>query len=174
MVGTRTKEELLVLKAQSGSEEAFSLLYKLYQPSLLRFAFKILGDADLAQDAVQDAWITLAKTIKQLEHKAMFRARAFRAVRWRAVDQIRRQNAHEELSDDCALDEAVHSKAATSEQLAALIAQLPEQEQHTVYLFYLEELTITEIALVMEVKPGTVKSRLHSARARLRQQTKGK
>ncbi|UTW58135.1 sigma-70 family RNA polymerase sigma factor [Kordiimonas sp. SCSIO 12603] len=174
MTGTRTKEELLVLKAQAGSKEAFELLYKLYQPSLLRFAFKILGDADLAQDAMQDAWIMLARTLSELKHTSMFRARAFRAVRWRAFDLLRkRDNSHEELSDEAAVDNENESKVATSGQINALINRLPPAEKHTVYLFYLEELSIAEIAVVMETKPGTVKSRLHAARARLRQQTEG-
>ncbi len=174
MTGTRTKEELLVLKAQAGSKEAITLLYKLYQPSLLRFAFKILGDADLAQDTVQDAWILLVRTLNKLQHTSMFRARAFRAVRWRAFDTLRkRDNSHEELSEDAAIDNENETKVATAGQINALIGRLPPAERHTVYLFYLEELSIAEIALVMETKPGTVKSRLHAARARLRQQTEG-
>ncbi len=174
MTQTRTHEELLVLKTQDGSEEAFTLLYELYQPSLLRFAYKIVSDRALAQDAVQDAWILLSRTLKKLHNVSMFRARAFQAVRWRALDLLRKRGI---VADDESKAEAAETtledKWVTSDQLKTLLSSLPKAEAHTLYLFYLEELGIAEIALVLEVPAGTVKSRLNRARSRLRQRITG-
>lgn len=174
----RTQEEILVLKAQAGDARAFELLYKAYQPSLLKFAMRMLGREAAAKDAVQEAWITIARTLSALNTPSMFRARVFKAVRWRALDQLRQRPA-EPVSLDAhdGLDVAAPSGAATgmatSDQLGALISALPEPERQAIYLFYLEEMKVTEIAAVLDVPAGTVKSRLNRARGRLKTHFEG-
>lgn len=170
-VDVRAKEEKLVLAAQSGNERAFDALYRLYQPSLLRFAYRLCSDETLARDAVQDAWILTLRTMKQAFPPSAFRARVFKAVRWRALDQIRRRGAlaTEELQEDHVAD-SMPETWATGDQLRRLIKALPIGEGEAVYLFYLEDLSVAEIALIQAVPVGTVKSRLARARDRLRQQ----
>ena len=169
---TRTEEELLVLKAQDGSKRAFAVLYKSYHPSLLRFSYGICKNEQMAADAVQDAWITIMRTLHNLYETSMFRARVFKAVRWRTLDLLRKQPSGHVPFDEHAEQIAVvaSSPHATKGQLIWHIKQLPEGEQQAVYLFYLEELKLSEIAAVLEVPTGTVKSRLNRARARLREQ----
>lgn len=171
-IDTRAKEEKLVLAAQEGNERAFATLYRLYQPSLLRFSFRLCNDDALARDAVQDAWLMTLKSLKQSYPPHAFRARVFKAVRWRTLDQIRRRGRHqvpEELNEDLVADERPE-QWATGDQLRALIKALPAGEGEALYLFYLEDLSVAEIAAVQEVPAGTVKSRLARARDRLREQ----
>ena len=82
------KEYLLVLAAQKGDEKAFTFLYKFYQHSLLRFAFKISGDTQLAQEAVQNNWLNVANKLILLRDPRAFKSWLFKSVRWRVYDLI--------------------------------------------------------------------------------------
>lgn len=168
-IDTRAKEEKLVLAALVGNERAFEALYRLYQPSLLRFSHRLCNDETLARDAVQDAWMLTLRSMKQAFPPHTFRARVFKAVRWRTFDQIRRRgkNASDELFEEAIADDRPESWA-TGDQLRRLIKALPAGEGEAVYLFYLEDLSVAEIAAVQEVPTGTVKSRLARARSRLK------
>lgn len=170
-VDIRAKEEKLVLAAMAGNERAFEALYRLYQPSLLRFSFRLCSDDTLARDAVQDAWMLTLRSMKQVFPPHTFRARVFRAVRWRTFDHIRRcrKNAGEELFEETIADDNPEAWA-TSDQLRRLIKALPAGEGEALYLFYLEDLSVAEIAAIQAVPSGTVKSRLARARGRLKQQ----
>lgn len=170
-IDVRAKEEKLVLAALAGNERAFEALYRLYQPSLLRFSYRLCNDDTLARDAVQDAWMLTLRSMKQVFPPHTFRARVFKAVRWRTFDQIRRRgkNAGEELFEETVGDDQPEAWA-TGEQLRKLIKALPSGEGEALYLFYLEDLNVAEIAAIQEVPTGTVKSRLSRARGRLKQQ----
>jgi len=170
-IDTRAKEEKLVLAALAGNERAFEVLYRLYQPSLLRFSYRLCNDETLARDAVQDAWMLTLRSMKQEFPPHTFRARVFKAVRWRTFDQIRRRgkNAADELFEEAIADERPEAWA-TGDQLRRLIKALPVGEGEALYLFYLEDLSVAEIATVQGVPSGTVKSRLARARSRLKQQ----
>ena len=62
----QAEQDLMVLSAQAGNIKAFDLLYRAYQKQLLGFAYKISHDHELTRDAVQEAWIKAARTLKKL------------------------------------------------------------------------------------------------------------
>lgn len=167
MVDTRVKEERLILAAQAGDTRAFDVLYRLYQPSLLRFAYRICKSHSTAVDAVQDAWLQTLRSMSAYPASG-FRARIFKAVRWRTLDYIRRSaRIHEELNEETVEDKKP-AMWATTDQMKNMLAALPAEEGEAVYLFYLEELNVAEVALIQDVPAGTVKSRLSRARKRLK------
>lgn len=167
--------DLLVLEAQGGDEQAFGALYRHYNPGLQRFAYRFAGDEQLAKDAVQETWITLSKSLHTLKDPRGFQVWAFKTVRWRVVDQVRRRGAPtEELSEDMEGREvSAIVSLATSSQLRSHLDALPAEERSCLALFYLEELKLSEIAAVHGVPIGTVKSRLNRARKRLRSAMSG-
>ena len=165
----RYSEKLLVLKAQGGDVSAFDLLYRAYTPSLLRFAKRLTKDRELADDAVQEAWISISKTLSKLRDPSLFRAWIFKAVRWRLLDEVR-QGGDDTLSIDD-IDEPVsdsEEQKSDRDDLLDLIARLDPIEREAVYLFYLEGMKIKEIAQVMDCPEGTIKSRLNRAREQLK------
>lgn len=176
LLGTdRSKEDLLVLAAQGGNMRAFELLYRHYHKPLLRFAYRLSGDEALAHDALQEAWITLSKTLTKLNDPRGFRVWAYKTVRWRVTDQVRRRGQTPEPFDEL-IDSPTpekHSEDITSDQLRAHINRLPEDDRHTITLFYLGELSLAEISAVLDVPVGTVKSRLNRARNSLREKIAG-
>ncbi|MCG8572473.1 MAG: sigma-70 family RNA polymerase sigma factor [Spirochaetes bacterium] len=167
----RASEELLVLSAQTGNSKAFNILFKCYNSSLLRFALKICNDSTLAAEAVQEAWINCARNLKKLQDPRAFRSWMYQLVRWRAIDQIRKIRLKQIPFDEAGTDQNdFNSQKSTidNEDLKSLINQLPAIDQQAIYLFYYEEMKISEIAVVLKIPSGTVKSRLNRARNTLK------
>ena len=168
----QAEEDLLVLAAQSGNQKAFNLIVKRYHQPLLRFAFKISGDEQIAQDAVQEAWIKTTSGIRKLRDPRILKSWLYRLVRWRTTDLIRktvRLNQSTEEFDESQHMDVVESTIDESEELNAAINRLPSLEKQMIHLFYLDELKVTEIASVLEIPSGTIKSRLNRARKLLKQ-----
>jgi len=170
----RAREDLLVLAAQDGDRQAFAHLFRAYHAPLARFAFRLCGDEQLAIDAVQESWISLSRTLRTLDDPRAFRLWAYKTVRWRTIDLLRRQGARTEpLSDDLPIEETMEQQIATGDQVNRFMKGLPRAEKVALTLFYLHEMTLAEIASVEGVPVGTVKSRLNRARERLRGQMTG-
>lgn len=174
MQTNRAKEDLLVISAQNGDHRAFEALYRMHNSALQRFAYRLSGDETLALDAVQDAWLTLSRSLRKLRDPRGFRVWAYKTVRWRVTDRARQRGAATKSLEDVA-EVAVETREpdATSGQIASHLAALPTEERQVLALFYLDELKMAEIAGILEVPLGTIKSRLNRAKARLRQQMQG-
>lgn len=169
----QAEEDLVVMQAQLGSQAALGLLYRHYQVRLARFAYRLCSDDELAKDAVQEAWLHIAKRLRKLENPKIFRSWLYRAVRWRVLDALRKRSRYEEHCDS---EHDLNEMAApdlgddSSHSLASLIKFLPKLESEIVHLFYLEEMKMREIALILDIPQGTVKSRLYRARETLKAQ----
>lgn len=168
--------DLLVLEAQNGNEKAFECLIAFFHPQLVKFAINFSGNHALAKDAVQDAWINISKKLKSLKDPRAFKSWIFRAVRWRLLDLIKAKSYQFEVSEnsdlnvESSLSVELDESALENQLLRKLINNLDEHERVVIFLFYLAELPLTEIALVLEIPTGTVKSRLDRARNNLRKQ----
>lgn len=166
----QAEHDLLVLAAQDGARDAFEALVRHHHRSLLRFALGLCDSPALAQDAVQDAWITVARRLRRLDDPRAFRSWIFRAVRWRTLDLLRRADARAARLEDVpepSDDGRGVAASQTEVDLVAAIEALEPIDRQALDLFYVAGLSIAEIAGVLEIPPGTVKSRLHRARTRL-------
>ncbi|TQV72217.1 RNA polymerase sigma factor [Aliikangiella marina] len=168
----QAEEDLLVLAAQAGNRKAFNLIVKRYHQPLLRFAFKICGDEQIAQDAVQESWIKTTSGIRKLDDPRVLKSWLYRLVRWRTTDIVRKSaqiNQSSEEFDESQYAQQLESTIDQSEELEAAISRLPPLEKQMIHLFYLDELKVSEIASVLETPIGTIKSRLNRARKLLKQ-----
>jgi RNA polymerase sigma factor (sigma-70 family) len=159
--------ELLVLSAQQNNSVAMEQLVKHFHPMLLRFAIRLTQNSANAQDVVQDVWIKTAKNIRQLRDPRAFKSWIFRAVRWQVADFFRSNKVVQELishETPVKLDE----QALNHQMLSKAINQLNPDDAQVIHLFYLAEMTLQEIANVMEIPVGTVKSKLYRSRAALK------
>lgn len=164
---------LLVIAVQAGDKDALNRLAQHYHKALLRFAYKLCADEQLASDIVQDVWLETSKTLQRLQEPRAFKSWIFRAVRWRCIDQLRRlqreeqyqkeqrQSQGEDLLDNGPPD-------ASNQAVIKFINQLPATEREVLHLFYLEESSVQEVAVILNVPAGTVKSRLNRARNKLK------
>lgn len=167
--------ELLVLKAQGGDDHAFSELYELWAPDLRRLAMVEVERAGPADDVAQDAWVTIAKSLRRLDDPACFPSWAFRILKRRCADWIRRQQLDRIRADALATTVAdethplPYSEPDTVIVLREVIGRLDRDARTLLHLFYEQEFPVAEIAEVLDVPVGTVKSRLFALRETLKQ-----
>lgn len=177
---SRLFDEYLAAAAQTGDRGAFGRLAERWQPKLLAHAWRLMGEVEAARDVVQDAWVDIARGLVRLDDPSLFPAWAYRIVSRRAADAIDQRTRVRRL--DAALaaeappvdDTAKRMEtAADAAPLARAIAALPAEQRAAVGLFYLEDLSVAEVAVALSVPVGTVKTRLMHARAKLRAALKG-
>lgn len=144
-------------------------MYQVFHPGLLRFAYQLSGDPQLAFDAAQDAWLSTIKALRRLHDPRAFASWLFRATKWRVRD-LQRSNARFELTEPGDLSGSVDLEQVTQDSFGQLIEQLPLLQKQLLLLFYQQGFSLQEIALIQEVPLGTVKSRLNRARNTLKQQ----
>lgn len=161
--------DALVLAAQGGNAAAFTMLVRYLQPGLLRFSYHICNDQQMAKDAVQEVWLACSRTLRRLDDPRALKSWLHRAVRWRTLDLLRkqqRQKQHDSEADEPLLE--VEEYQAELSTLAKEMQVLPALERQALHLFYLEDLSIKEISTVLGIPSGTVKSRLNRARNSLK------
>jgi len=173
----RVFDEYLVVLSQSGSSEALDGLARRWTPRLLRYAARVLGgssdDAETAHDVVQEVWIGVIRGLRGLRDPAQFPAWIYGITTRKCADVIRTNIRRRRLDADSAGGRSREETGLTPEHqidLATAIRGLPLTHRAVVHLFYREEMSVEEIASILEIPVGTVKSRLHSARATLREQ----
>lgn len=164
-----------MLRAQHGDSAAWQELVRSCNALLFAHAVTLLGNSDTAQDAVQDAWMAALRGIRRLQDPAHFRAWIMRIVSNKCADHIRRMQrrraATKALTEDAipAFDPAVAAQAVDEiDALRQGLRQLPPDRRALLTMLYLRSMRIAEIAVVLDVPPGTVKSRLYHAREQLR------
>jgi RNA polymerase sigma-70 factor (ECF subfamily) len=172
----QTLTEYLVLGAQGGDAGAFAQLYAAWSADLRRFATVRLGRTDAVDEVSQDAWIAISGGLRRLDDPACFPSWALRIVERRCCDWLRRRRADatEPLTDPwierLAAPDSFAEEADDVTRLRAAIARLDPDSRSLLHLFYEQELPVAELAAVLDVPLGTVKSRLHTLRENLRRQ----
>ncbi|MEO8276572.1 MAG: sigma-70 family RNA polymerase sigma factor [Thermoanaerobaculia bacterium] len=176
----RLLDEYLAAAARAGDREAFGRLAERWQPKLLSHAYRLIGEVEAARDVVQDAWADIVRGLARLDDVALFPAWAYRIVSRRAADAIRKRSRGRRLNaavsaEGRTVDDAPArmEAAADAQPLAKAIASLPPDQRAAVALFYLEDLSVAEVAAATGVPVGTVKTRLMHARTKLRSTLKG-
>ncbi len=116
----QAEEDLLVLAAQDGNQKAFNMIYQRYQKSLLRYAFKVCNNREISQDAVQEAWLKLAKSIRKLDDPSALRSWLYRLVRFCSIDLMRtlnRNKVNEEIFEEGRYSDANEENLSDSDEL---------------------------------------------------------
>ena len=169
-------DELLLIEAQTGNLAAAERLAKRWQPRLLRTARRYTQNEEMAREAVQETWIAIHRGLGGLEDTSRFPAWAFRILRYKSVDLIRkqqrrRQNEYDEVEG---VDVSIGTDMAeTRLALNQAFAALNEDLRFTAILFFGEGLNLAETAEAAGIPVGTVKSRLHTARKLMQSSLKG-
>jgi RNA polymerase sigma-70 factor (ECF subfamily) len=169
------EDELLALRCQLGDRDAFDALIQRWNDPLWRYLRRVAGDDQPAQELAQETWLRVVRGIPTLRDPSRLRAWLFGIARRVAMDSLRHQYAaarHGDVADIADMDVAAAVDADTShDDLAAMedeLQRLPIVEREVLTLFYLKELSLGEVADVLRVPVGTVKSRLFRARHLLR------
>ena len=166
---------LLVLRCQTGDEQAFAQLFREFSQRTLGYLRGLVGEA--ADDVQQDVWLAVYRSIRTLSNARAFRTWLFRTTRHRAIDFLRSRRREKELLEGVALEAAAVNEAELDDagaqfdeaDLDAALEVLPPAQREVLLLRYRDDLSYAEIALVVGCAIGTVRSRLHHARLRLQE-----
>jgi RNA polymerase sigma factor (sigma-70 family) len=162
-------DEVLVLYAQDGRREALDRLASRWRARHYAHARRLLGSADQAADAVQEAWISIVRGLHRLQDPSRFPAWSYAIVTRRCQDQLRKRSRSKESPLADSVEPEAPAELRGIEDLRAGLNALPREQRATVALFYRDGLTVSEIADAMKIPIGTVKTRLFHARRLLRQ-----
>jgi RNA polymerase sigma factor (sigma-70 family) len=170
------QDELLVFRCQDGEADALSELVERWNGRLVAHACRLTGERENAAEAVQEAWMAIVRGIRRLDDPARFRSWAYRIVTHKAVDRVRlakRQRRTLHAAARSAEAPAAVDQMEEADDVALLragLARLSGDRRAILTMFYLEEMPLTEIAEALGVPVGTVKSRLHHARLKLKEE----
>lgn len=165
----------LVVRVRLGDRRAADLLLRRYLRSCRAVALAVTGSEADADDACQDAFVTAIERIDSCRDPARFGAWLLRIVRNRARNLLRHEKVRwsDPLEENAAAGASSASAELESEelrqQLSAALGTLPQVQREVVLLYDLEGWKHEEIASLLELPQGTVRSHLHYARRRLRE-----
>lgn len=176
-------DEALMRQVQADDPAAFGALYDRFAAPAFRVAVGIARSRSYADDAVQEAFLSLWRTRSRYSPElGTVSGWVMGIVRNRAIDLIRKQNRH-----DCSWDstghpaeepltaaDAVEDEVAERDdaaRLRAALAALPEAQREVIALAYFGELSMTEIADRLSLPVGTVKGRMRLGLDKLRHDT---
>lgn len=167
----------LVEAVQAGDPDAFAALVRRFQDMAVGYGYSLLGDHQLAEDVAQEAFLTAYLHLSTLRQSAAFPGWLRRIVE-RQAHQLRRRQVDWlplETVVDCAATTpeppVLIEQGEVREQLNVALAALPEAQRMVVALFYISDYSLQEISAFLGIPVGTVKSRLHTARERLKRST---
>ena len=170
----RARDELLVVRCQLGERDAFAELVARWYRPLWTFIWRLNGDAGRTDDLTQEVWIRVVRGLPALRSPGQFPSWVFRIARRTVVDDLRATHRQVEVSADAEVDETaappdrddVDALLARID-LSQALARLRLNDRETVVLFHLNGLRLEEVAEILDVPVGTVKSRLHRSRRQL-------
>jgi RNA polymerase sigma-70 factor (ECF subfamily) len=170
----RARDELLVLRCQSGEPAAIAELIAQFERPLRYYLLKLLGDEDRAYDVLQEVWLTVVRTIRQLVEPAALRVWLYRLAHGVAVDSIRRRRVRQDAEQERAAPEDAAEAdpeftTIDGHAIHRALDELPPLQREALVLFFLEDLSLEDIADVLRCPVGTVKSRLYYAKRALRE-----
>lgn len=167
-------EEQLIKRALNGDDQAFNELIQPYIIKLKKTAYLLLHDHNLAEDAVQEALIQAYKYLPRFNPEQAKFYTWINKITIHMVGKIKRRrrfkitNLSELTIDDSKSPDTQAILNEEYEQLYQSVLKLSFKYQTVITLFYYQELSVEEIAQTLNIHTGTVKSRLHQARKKLR------
>lgn len=157
---------LHVAGARLGRQQDFAALVRLTGQRLLAHARRLTDDSETAHDVVQESWAAIAKGLAGLRDDREFVPWAMAIVTRAAARDLHGRIRAREMVANYAREQA--EPGVSPPDLRGAIAELPPSQRAVLALFYLDGLSVAEVATALVIPPGTVKTRLMHARNRLR------
>jgi RNA polymerase sigma-70 factor, ECF subfamily len=173
----RTTDELLLQKAGKGDQAAFLELYDRYREPIFRFAYRLLGSVDIAEDVAHDCFLSLIRRPDGFRpERAALRTYLYAIARNLALKHFRSTSRETGLDDMTEEPEASPRHAPLrrllDEELAVKVRdavyRLPDLQREALILYEYEGLSLNEISAVVDADVGAIKARLYRARESLK------
>lgn len=183
-------ETRLAKLARHGDREAFETLVDLYQDKMYYLAFRMLGNAQEAEDVVQETFLRVYMNLERYDETHKFSTWIYRIANNLCIDRLRRRKQVYSLDaetvegegmdgyDVLSIDEQSPAEqlvlSETQETVRQAIDKLPDKYKSVVILRYLHDLSLQEISDILNIPVTTVKTRVHRGREALRKKLDGK
>lgn len=176
-------EEILIERAKAGDRHSLAELVKKYEKTVYNFAFKICRDKDKAENTMQEAFLSMVKSLSQFDGKSKLSTWLYRIISNHCLMEVRKRKLEfydfESGKDDDLINEkffidseVIPDKAIENTELKKVlddaIKKLSPEYRIVFLLRDVEEVSTEETAKITELSIPAVKSRLHRARAFLR------
>lgn len=151
--------------------QAFDLIVKQYQTKVFHLAFSILGNREHAEDASQEILLRIWRALPGYRGASALSTWIYSIARNASLTALKRGASRRTVSfEEAGIQTVAPVRPAPgrfSTGLAALVAELPEKQRQVVALFYMEEKSYEEVARLLDMPLGTVKTHLFRARKEL-------
>lgn len=170
---TTLDDQRLVAATLDGRGEAFGTLVERYDRAVYHLAYRTLGDAEEARDVAQEAFFKAFRSLRTFRPGSKFSTWIFAITYHACCDRLGRRKRYSsaelpERADPGAGPEQQAIVADEARRLRAAIARLPEKYRSVITLYHLQGRQYDEIAQVLEIPIGTVKTHLFRAKEQLR------
>jgi len=179
-------EKSLIQRCKQGDIAAFNDLVRRYEKRVFNFAYRMAGNYDDASDVAQEAFIRVFNAINTFRGEANFTTWLYRIVTNVYLDERKKRKSHlhtslqdfveleentvtRQVEDTAPSPESVVERVERDEMLNRAIQELPEYQRIMVVLYHTQGKSYEEIAGIMRLPIGTVKSRLNRARLALKE-----
>jgi len=161
------RQIFLVLRVQAGDREAFNELLKSVQQRLFRYIYRLTGERALAEDILQEVFIIIYRKIKWLENPKLFSAWTYRIASRVSFQKLKTEKRWSEQIRDEEILKLAPAPATQEIYEPELIARIPDflaelspASRAVIVLHYLEEMSLSQVAEILDIAVGTAKSRL--------------
>ena len=180
---TQEQELQLIRRVQAGETEAFEDLVRAHEKTVYNLALRMTGNPQDAEDMAQEAFLKAYRSLPEFRGESKFSVWLYRIVSNVCLDHLRRQSRRPAVSlttedeegeaqqwdvpDESLSPERLLEQKLTREAVQKGLRQLPEEQRQILLLREIKGLSYEEIGDILELEPGTVKSRIFRARKRL-------
>ncbi|MGC9520424.1 MAG: RNA polymerase sigma factor [Anaerolineae bacterium] len=171
------EESELIRQLQRGDIASLGKLFELHKTLVFRTSLAITRDERMAEDVLQDCFVRLYRYADSVDVERPLKPWLYRVTVNLSYDRLAARRARpledisgwlSELASTLPTPDRRVEDQETSRMVREVVAELPPPHRAVIVLYYMEDLAVEEIAQVLELPEGTVKSRLHYARERLR------
>ena len=148
-------------------ERAFECLLESHQAKVFRMAFVILRDRGRAEDATQDIFIKLWKALPLYDGRAAVSTWLYTIARNTCLSVLRAEGYRKTSSLEACPEPSATSGTLLEISVEQSLSRLPDLQRQIVTLFYMQDRSVAEVAAMLDLPQGTVKSHLHRARRAL-------
>jgi len=172
------EEQDWLIQAQKGDSQAFSFLVEAYQRPVYNLCYRMLGNAEDAEDGSQETFLRAYRSIRQFDRSRPFPTWLLSIAAHYCIDQIRRRKTPVISTEDMLLPDLPDpapdmdsrlSRKEEQQQIRSLLQVLDATDRAVVVMYYWYDLSYIEIADSLKLTEGAVKSRLHRARRSMAQ-----
>lgn len=160
-------DDKLVELTGLGDEQAFAALYARHKDYVMRLAMRFTRDSETSADVVQETFIYLMRKASTLTLTAKLTTYLYPVVKNISLTIVRKSRARLGLTRPDGTDADVAAPPAAAardpEALASIVQMLPEHQREVLLMRFVDDMSMEQIAIALEIPVGTVKSRLHLA-----------